>query len=99
MAIQASFYVNSFLITRGADTQIHMHTDVRTISILRNQVRASLWPACTWFKKPILKMYTDLFHKTLNYTQYMYMRTYTVLLKSTRDGMVIELTEGMLRML
>ena len=28
----------------------HMHADVHTETILRNQAYASLWPALTWFK-------------------------------------------------
>ena len=39
----------------GVDTHTHIqtctHTDVRTKSILRNQARAGLWPARTWFNK------------------------------------------------
>ena len=29
----------------------HKHTDIRTETILRNQARAGLWPACAWFNK------------------------------------------------
>ena len=34
-----------------ANTHIYIHTDVRTETILRNQVHAGLQPVCVWFKK------------------------------------------------
>ena len=36
-----------FLIARG---QTHTHTSVHTKVILKHQTRASIWPACAWFK-------------------------------------------------
>ena len=39
------------LVINSLGVGTHTHTDVRTETIVRNQVGATLWPISTWIKK------------------------------------------------
>ena len=56
-----SYHITLLVINSlwGGHTQIHTHTDVCTEAILRNQVLAGLWLACTWFNNEIM-LYKDV---------------------------------------